>query len=465
MNAPFIWIILPILVAGFLLLLQDERLIAFIASIFTIFLVVLAWLVPIDAVYSVGKLALKITPEIEILGRSLSLTGSDQPLLILVYGGAFLWFALSAPLHLARRLVPLGLGITALLVASLAVEPFLYAALLIELAVLLAIPILSVPGRLPGRGVLRFLIFQTLAMPFILFSGWLLAGIEASPGDLGMVIQAAILLGLGFTFLLSIFPFSTWLPMLAEETPAYLMGFIFWTFPVAGLLFLTNFIERYTWLRTDPNLPSILAFSGVLMITAGGILSAFENHTGRIMAYGVMLETGFSLLALSLNSYAGLILFFALFVPRLFSLLLWSFSLATVETDGSKLTFSDLAGKLCTSPFRSLAIILAGFTLVGLPMLAGFPIRHALFTATASVSPGITIWIFLGCIGMSLALVRMIFFMRKAPQGTDWQVSEDTIQRIILMVGCSLLILLGVFPHWITLFLNRMPSIYQYFVN
>jgi hypothetical protein len=96
--------------------------------------------------------------------------------------------------------------ITGLMVASLAVEPFLYAALFIEMAVLLAIPLLTSIYSPPGRGIVRFLIYQTLAMPFILVTGWLLAGVEASPGDLALAAQSTSMLGLGFAFLLAVFP-------------------------------------------------------------------------------------------------------------------------------------------------------------------------------------------------------------------------------------------------------------------
>ena len=462
MSAPILWIVVPLVVAALLLILRDERVTTISASLVCVLLAVTAWLLPIDTVFTVGKLAFKISPSLEIFGRSMSLTAAEQPLLILIYGAAFVWFAVSASVHLARRLIPLGLSITAMLVASLAVQPFMYAALLIEMAVLLAVPVLSPPGQVPGRGTLRFLIFQTLAMPFILFSGWLLAGVEANPGDLTLVTQAAILLGLGFTFLLAVFPFSTWIPLLAEETPPLLAGFVFWIFPTAGLLFLTNFLERYTWLRTASVLPTVLSFAGILMVAAGGLLSAFQRQLGRIMAYAVMMETGFSLLALSLNSLTGVGLFIALFIPRLLSLVAWSFALTILQKGAPGLRFRDLKGWGRIWPFASIGVLLASLSLVGLPALAGFPIRQVLVEALIRPSGGLVVWIFLGSLGLAIAIVRTLAVLTMSPEGMKWETRETPSQKIVFVIGWVLLFLLGLFPQWVSLVMARLPVMFQH---
>jgi NADH-quinone oxidoreductase subunit N len=463
MSAPVLWIVLPLAVAALLLIPRDERITAIAGSIFSALLALTAWLLPIDSVYTLGALVVKLSPSLEILGRRLTLTAADQPLLALVYGAAAVWFAASASLDLSRRLVPLGLGLTALLVASLAVEPFLYAALLIEMAVLVAVPMLTSPGQAPGRGALRFLIFQTFAMPFILFSGWLLAGIEANPGDLALVLQAAILLGLGFTFLLALFPFSTWIPLLAGEVPPYLAGFIFWTFPTAGLLFLVGFLERYTWLRTASALPTVLAFAGVLMVAAGGILAAFQRHLGRIMAYGAMVETGISLLALSLNTLTGAGLFLALFVPRLVSLAAWSYALTVIQQQAPGLEFRQVKGLGRAWPYASVGVALAGLALVGLPLLAGFPVRQALAEMLARSAAGTIGWIYLGSLGLMIAIVRTLAVLAMAPEGTKWEARESRPQKIILGIFWGLLVLPGLFPQWVMLIVARLPVIFQRF--
>lgn len=462
MNAPAIWIFLPFGLALILWPLRNERLSAGLASGITFLLALAAWLLPIDTAMSAGSLSIKITSSFDILGRQLVLTSADRLLLALIYATTCFWFAASASIKIAHKLIPFGLGITALLVASLAVEPFLYAALLIEMAILLTIPLLSSADRSPGRGLFRFLIFQTLAMPFILFSGWLLAGIEANPGDLTLVLQAAILLGLGFTFLLAIVPFHTWIPLLTEESLPYLVGFILWIFPTTALLFGLGFMDRYTWLRTAPQLPNLLAIAGSLMLVTGGILAAFQRHLGRLLGFAVIAESGFSLLALSLDEATGLNLFFLLFVPRVLSLGIWSFSLSILKKQTSSLHFGEVKGLGRTWPAAAYGAILANLSLAGVPLLACFPIRQALWEGLARQTPGIALLMLIGSLGMVTGALRSLAVLSMATEGTPWAVRESWPQRIFLALGTMALFILGLFPQWATPILTRLPSVFEH---
>ena len=463
MSAPILWIVFPAILAALLLIfLRDQRATAIVGSVVSAMLALTAWLLPIDTVYTIGTFAFKVSPSLDLLGRRLTLTTADQPLLTLIYAAAFAWFTGSAVIDLARRLVPLGLAITAILVGSLAVEPFLYAALLIEMAVLIAVPMIVPQGQAPGRGVMRFIIFQTLAMPFILFSGWLLAGVEANPGNPTLVLFAAILLGLGFAFLLAIFPFYTRYSMLVEETPPYIAGFILWIFPTAALLFLTIFLERYAWIRTSAVLPGILAYTGILMVLIGGVLAAFQRDLGRIMAFSMVAETGFSLLALSLNSLTGISLFFALFLPRLLSLAGWAFALTILQKNSPSLRFKDVKGLGRIFQFASISVGLANLSLMGLPILAGFPVRQALVELLAHQSAGLIGWIFLGSLGLAIAAVRTLAVLSMAPDGTRWESRENSQQKIFFAIGWALLVLLGLFPQWVVLIVDRIPVMFEH---
>jgi len=271
MSTPVLWILVPFVVGVMLFFLRRwYRTTVLIGSLTVIFLAISAYFLPVNELIRLGPLAFKINESFDILGRTLFLSVEDRPLVILIYTLAGFWFSAAFEARAGRMFVPIGLTLVAVWMAALTVEPFLYAALLLELAVLLSIPLLSPPGSPPGRGIIRYLIFQTFGMPFILLTGWLLAGVESSPGNLDLVIQASLLLGFGFLFLLAIVPFHSWLPMVAEQAHPYPAGFIFFFLPLMVSLFGLKFIDQYAWLRQSVALYEALRLGGVLMIVIGG---------------------------------------------------------------------------------------------------------------------------------------------------------------------------------------------------
>ncbi len=107
-SAPFLWIFLPFIVAGLLLLLRNQKVITLIALIFTFFLTLAAWLLPIDTVMTIGSWSFKLVSSVDILGRRLVISPADLSLLALIYGSAVVWFAaasvtrISTPTKLIR---------------------------------------------------------------------------------------------------------------------------------------------------------------------------------------------------------------------------------------------------------------------------------------------------------------------------------------------------------------------------
>ena len=433
-----------------------------LACLFTLFLTMAAWLLPIDSALTIGGLTFKLAPSIQILGRNLTLTSANRSFLALIYGSAFFWFIPAASLQIALRMIPLGLAITSLLVAALAVQPFLYAALIIEVAVLISIPLLTPSGQKPGKGVIRFLIFQSLGMPFILFSGWLLAGIGANPGDLGLVQQAAAFLGLGFAFLLAIFPFYTWIPLLAEEAHPYVVGFLLWMLTTVTLFYGLGFLDGYTWLRDAFFLKTFLTLVGTLMVVTGGLLAAFQVHLGRIMGYAIIVETGFSLLALSLGNTVGLNIFLLLLVPRVICLGIWALTLSILREQAPGLNLKDVKGLGYVWPFATSALVLANLALAGLPLLAGFPAHQAVWEGLARSSLPVAFWALIGSLGLFASAVRVLAALTAAPEGTPWGARETRTQRLLLAIGVLGLFVFGLFPEWAFPLWSKLPAIFQH---
>jgi NADH:ubiquinone oxidoreductase subunit 2 (subunit N) len=382
---------------------------------------------------------------------------------VLVYSIATFWFFGTLAIGGARRIIPPGLMVIALMVASLAVEPFLYAGLLIEMAVLLSVPLLAEPGQKTGRGLLRFIIYQTLAMPFILFAGFLLSGVEAGPSDLELISQSALMLGLGFAFLLSVFPLYTWVPLLAEESMPYAVGFILLIFPTFSLVFGLSFIDRYSWLRDSANLQTALRLVGLLMMVSAGVWVAFQRHIGRIFAYAAVAETGISLLAISLpDGQAGLQIMFYLLVPRALAFGVWMMSVSILKAQAPDLKFGSIQGLARQFPLASAGLVLSNLALAGTPLFASFPVRQALWEMLAAQSLPAALLFGLSSLGLWISSLRCLAVLTMAPERTLWVSNETWEQRLMIGFGLLGLLVFGLFPQWAQPFLTNLPSMFEH---
>lgn len=462
MSAPFIWVVLPMLAAmGLWVIRARVGLVILLATILGLGLSLAAFLLPFGEVVQVGPWVFTIEPTLAFAGRRLLLENADRPVLVFLYLVCAFWFAGALAARANQLLIPFGYGIVALLVAALAVEPFLYAALLIEMAVLLAVPVVasaalrlqsdSPPetaadnGSIMTRGLLRFLIFQTLAMPFVLLAGWALEAFESNPTRSELAVMAASCLGLGFSFWLAVFPFYSWVPLLAEQNAPYPVGFILLVLPAADLLLGLNFLSNYSWLRSSPQFLETIRVVGVIMIGTAGVWSVFQTNLLRLFGYAVIVETGFSLLAISLYNPVGGNLFSSMFLPRLIGMGLWALALSIILPAARSSRFRDVVGMAARYPFACAGLGVAGLSVAGLPLLGGFPIRQVLMEELARQSLLVGLVALVGTVGMLFGAFRSLAVLaRDLPFPIAFH--ESRMQIILLTVASLGLLAIGILP-------------------
>mgnify|MGYP000925143105 FL=1 len=294
-------------------------------------------------------------------------------------------------------------------------------------------------------------------------SGFLLSGVEAGPADVAQVVQAGILLLMGFAFLLAVFPLNTWIPLLAEEASPYAVGFLMTMLPTFGLVLALNFIDRFSWLRDSAHLPAILQTAGLLTFVTAGIWAAFQRHLGRIAAYAIIAETGVSLLVMSLpDRQVGLQILFFLFIPRALALGVWTMSISILQSRAADLRFAALQGLARQYPVASAGVVFANLALAGTPLLASFPVRQALWENLAVQSLPLALWFGLASLGLWIVALRSLAVLTMFSEKTEWVSRETWPQRILLGIGLFGLFLSGIFPQWAQPLLANLPAMFDY---
>lgn len=448
MTAPTIWIISPLIVSLFLFFIRRQtRLVNIIALSYCVLLVWMAWQLPIGEPMSMGPWTLKIKEQLLVYGRQFTIQSVDKPVLVLIYLSATAWFAGSLLAQPGYLFIPLGLGIVALLIAALSIEPFLYAALLIEMAVLLSVPLLNPPGSLARKGVIRLLTIQTIGMPLILITGWMLTGVETSPSDIDLVVRATVFLAFGFLLLLGVFPFHTWIPMLMSEIHPYTGAFFISTLMSVLSIFGLGFLDRFVWLRDSAPVYSILNLSGALMLVVGGISAALERQLGRILGFAFVSDIGLTLIALGIESQAGVEAFFAIIILRMVNSLVWALALSGFYKSDQALDYDNFRLDAPKYPIVAGVIIIASFSVAGFPLLSGFPIRLLLWREFAVNHLMVSSGLLIGFVGLTASGLRTLFHLLKS-YDRAYRISTD--ERVVVVIFGSfifILILLGLIPN------------------
>ena len=271
MSAPVLWILLPAFLSIILFLNNKTEYRFYVFVLFSFFLTILTILIRIDPAGDIPFYQFSIRSDLNILGRSFILTQNDLFLVRLIYFFNTIWGIFANFYRRQNRAIPLGLLFSAMLLGAFSVFPFLYAALIIALSIILSVPLLVGNRTRNLTGISRFVIYQVLALPFILLAGWFLAGGEISPVNPSQLIQAALLLGLGFVLWLGVFPFHSWIPMLHRESDGINAGYVLILLISITFLVILKFIDGFSWLRQYALFYQAMLLLGIIMAALGAV--------------------------------------------------------------------------------------------------------------------------------------------------------------------------------------------------
>lgn len=392
---------------------------------------------------------------LSILGRTFTFEAADRPGLVFMFLLAMFLFGGAAPVRTPRAYLPVGVAILGLLAAALFIKPFLFAALFLEMAVALAAFMLCDDEHPATRGAVRWLVFVTLGMPFILLTGWLLEGYAISPGDQAVLVRATVLLAAGFAVLLAVAPFHTWIPTLAENASPFAAAFVFTVIQSAVIFFMLNFLNEFDWLRSNPAVGRWLSWAGVALALVGGAFALAQRNFGRLMGYAVVADMGATLLAVGLGTASGLEAALAAVTLRGVALAVWGLGVSYLRAESGRDDFDAVRGLGRQRPAAAAAAVLGGLSLVGFPLTAGFPARWALMLQLAPGNSLAAAALLFVTVSVGLAYARALTALVARTDSTiaggleTTPSKENVLALVYLVPGIAAILALGLFPQWL----------------
>ncbi len=231
-----------------------------------------------------------------------------------------------------------------------------------------------------------------------LSSGMLLFGISLIYGATGSIyfsevaanLSSSSLVILGFIFFLSgmgfkisLVPFHLWTADVYEGSPINITAYLSVVSKGAAVFILMIILYKVFGVLQE-TWESLLYILAVLTMTIANLFALRQNNMKRFLAFSSIAQAGFILLGImgaDANGMTSVVYFMFIYV---FTNLAAFGVVSAIAFETGKETIPDYNGLYRTNPLLSLTMMLALFSLAGIPPVAGFFGKFFLFTAAAS---------------------------------------------------------------------------------
>lgn len=469
---PIALLLFPLLIAGVVLLFSRWRTptaLLSTAAALTLGIAMLTW--PLDRpVRILGGLQVVLGEPVSFLGRELVLEETDRLAFVVLFLTSAPIFFMAWRSYSRSLLFPVAWGLLSLSVGVLLVQPFVYAALFIEIAVALSVFALQSEEGPVTRGGMRYLTFTTMALPGILVTHWLLERYAATPDETWLLSTSALLLAISFALMLGVFPFHSWVPALFGDSSPLGGAFVVTIFGNVIWFALLEFLEAYSWLNSHPSLSSITLTAGLFLVILGGALAPAQRRLGPLVGYATLVENGAMLIALGLKSELGLMALLLAMLTRPLGVGLMALGLDGIRAhSGVEDDWEGLRGTGWKAPWSTLALVSGGLSVAGLPLGAGFAWRWSLYRALSAADPGTMVLLILAGAGMVGGLWRGLSSLLERPRLPEARsvfppaTREGKLFALIVLVMLLLCTGVSIYPQFLTPLVTRMVDAYALF--
>jgi len=257
-----------------------------------------------------------------------------------------------------------------------------------------------------------------------LSSGILLYGLSMIYGTTGTVyfpevasaynaaplqILAFIFFFAGMAFKISLVPFHLWAADVYEGAPINITSYLS-VISKGAAVFIFMIILYTVFNKIALMWRDVIYVISILTMTLGNLFAMRQRNIKRFLAFSSIAQAGFILLGIIGQSQLGMTTVVYFVLVYIFSNLGAFGVAAIISSKTGKESIDDYDGLYRTNPMLSLTMMLALFSLAGIPPVAGFFGKFFLFTAAAK--QGMYILVFIAVLNTIISLYYYLLVVK-----------------------------------------------------
>lgn len=195
-------------------------------------------------------------------------------------------------------------------------------------------------------------------------------------------VLAFIFFFAGMAFKISLVPFHLWTADVYEGAPINITSYLS-VISKGAAVFIFTILLYTVFAKLSLLWSDVLYGISILTMTLGNLFAIRQRNLKRFLAFSSIAQAGFILLGIIGQSQLGMTTVIYFVLIYIFSNLGAFGVVAVISNKTGKETIDEYDGLYRTNPLLSLTMMLALFSLAGIPPVAGFFGKFFLFTAAA----------------------------------------------------------------------------------
>ena len=176
--------------------------------------------------------------------------------------------------------------------------------------------------------------------------------------------------------------------------------------------------------------------------------ATFQRNLGRMLGYAIIIDIGYSLLAISQPE--GLTIYIGMLLPRILAYGIWALGLSLILEQVGDLNFRSVQGLGRQIPIIILGVLVANFSLAGFPLLASFPFLLSFWNHLAQSATLLALLVLLSSAGLLIGALRSLAVFVMGPKNINALVYQNSrASELLLLLGVLAIIFTGIFPNWV----------------